>query len=451
MGRQSQRLIMVMPAVARGREEFLSLSHSPWKTDDWFVSPWNFAGEATSGLRPPATLRIHDETLRDGEQQPGIVFTQDDKVRIAEKLAEAGIHRIEAGTPAASPYDEAAVKEIVKRRLGPQIFVLGRCSIDDVKRAVDCGVDGVSLELPASQHLIEHAYRWTTEKATDLAIGATRYAHEQGLYVSFGPVDASRSDMGQLLKLVRRVASEGHMDGLALVDTYGVLSPHGASYYTRMMRECVNKPLEIHFHNNFGLAAANTVMAVLEGGEVVHSTVTGIGEGGGNCPMIEVVMTLRILYGVDAGIRYELLQELSDMVTALAGRLPNHPFVGEESYDVESGTVVTWHRNCRKRYPTDVMPVVPSLVGHREPRYVMGKLSGLASIAIWAGDLDIALSSEQQAEVLRRVKQCANSVKRQLSEDEFRRIADDVKARGEATPGEAAAKQARDARDSQRQ
>jgi len=400
----------------------------PWKSDNWFVSPWNFVDEVTAGFHPPAKLRIHDVTLRDGEQQAGIVFTKDEKVRIAEKLAEAGIHRIEAGTPAVSPNDEAAIKEIVKRKLGPEIFVLSRCMIDDVKRAVDCGVDGVTIEIPSSEHLVEHSYKWTMEKATELSIKATRFAHEQGLYVSFFPVDATRSNIDWFLKLIERVAAEGHMDALGLVDTFGVLSPHGASYYTRTIRKRISKPLEVHFHNNFGMAVANTVMAVLEGGEVIHSTITGIGEGGGNCPMIEAVMALRILYGVDAGIKYEMLNELSELVTALAGRLPNRPFVGEETYDVESGMVVSWHRNSRSAYPTETVPIAPSLVGHRDPRYVMGKKSGIDSVAIWAERLSIELNADQSAEVLRRVKLYSHDVKRQLTESEFKRIAADVKA-----------------------
>mgnify|MGYP001076067367 FL=1 len=266
------------------------------------------------------------------------------------------------------------------------------------------------------------------EKATELSIKATRYAHEQGLYVSFFPVDATRSNIEWFLKLIERVAAEGHMDALGLVDTFGVLSPHGASYYTRTIRKRISKPLEVHFHNNFGMAVANTVMAVLEGGEVIHSTITGIGEGGGNCPMIEAVMALRILYGVDAGIKYEMLNELSELVTSLAGRLPNRPFVGEETYDVESGMVVSWHRNSRSTYPTETVPISPSLVGHRDPRYVMGKKSGIDSIAIWAERLNLELNADQGAEVLRRVKLYSHDVKRQLTESEFKRIAADVKA-----------------------
>ncbi len=402
----------------------------PWKNDNWFVSPWNFADEVTAGFNPPARLRIHDVTLRDGEQQAGIVFTRDEKIRIAEKLAEAGVHRIEAGTPAVSPNDEAAIKEIVKRKLGPEIFVLSRCMLDDVKLAVDCGVDGVTIEIPSSEHLVEHSYKWPMEKAIELSIKATRFAHEQGLYVSFFPVDATRSNIDWFLRLIERVAAEGHMDALGLVDTFGVLSPHGASYYTRTMRARISKPLEVHFHNNFGMAVANTIMSVLEGGEVIHSTVTGIGEGGGNCPMIEATMALRILYGIDAGLKYEMFSQLYDLVTALAGRGPNRPFVGEETYDVESGMVVTWHRNSRATHPRETVPIDPALVGHRGPRYVMGKKSGIDSIAIWADELGVTLDAEQSAEVLRRVKLYSHDAKRQLTEEEFKEIAGAVKSGG---------------------
>ena len=400
----------------------------PWKTDQWFVSPWNFVDEVTAGFNPPAKLRIHDVTLRDGEQQAGIVFTRDEKVHIAEKLAEAGIHRIEAGTPAVSPNDEAAIKEIVKRKLGPEIFVLSRCMIDDVKRAVDCGVDGVTIEIPSSEHLVEHSYKWTMEKATDLSIKATQFAHEQGLYVSFFPVDATRSNIDWFMQLIQRVAAEGHMDALGLVDTFGVLSPHGASYYTRTMKKRITKPLEVHFHNNFGMAVANTIMSVLEGGEVIHSTVTGIGEGGGNCPMIDAVMALRILYGVDAGLRYEVLTDLANLVYELAGTGPNLPFIGENTYDVESGMVVSWHRNSRETYPRETVPIDPAIVGHRGPRYVMGKKSGIDSIGIWSEKLNIQLDKEQGMETLRRVKLLSHDLKRQLTEEEFADIANAVRA-----------------------
>ena len=158
---------------------------TPWKTDNWFVSPWNYVDEVTKGFNPPKKVRIHDVTLRDGEQQAGIIYTKDDKVRIAEKLAEAGVHRIETGMPAVSPMDEAAIREIVKRNLGPEIFCFSRCIVDDVKRAADCGVSGVVIEIPVSAHMVDQAYRWPLEKAIDLSIKATAAAKEQGLYTVF--------------------------------------------------------------------------------------------------------------------------------------------------------------------------------------------------------------------------------------------------------------------------
>jgi len=193
-------------------------------------------------------VKVHDITLRDSEQQAGITFTKDDKIRIAEKLAEVGVHHIEAGMPAVSPQDEAAVREIVKRNLGPEIFCFSRCMVDDVKRAADCGVTGVVMEIPASEHLIKYAYQWSLEKAIDLSIKATITAKEMGLYTVFFTIDATRAEMDWFLDLIEKVATEGHMDALSLVDTFGVLSPHGASYFTKKVKERINKPLEIHFH-----------------------------------------------------------------------------------------------------------------------------------------------------------------------------------------------------------
>ncbi|MBV8732321.1 MAG: pyruvate carboxyltransferase, partial [Acidobacteriia bacterium] len=237
------------------------MPQQPWKTDQWFVSPWNFDNAVRSEFHFPQSIQIHDITLRDGEQQTGVIFTKDDKIRIAEGLAEAGVHRIEAGMPVVSPSETAAIKEIVKRNLGPRIFAFSRCMVDDVKRAVDCGVSGVVMEVPSSQHIIQYAYQWPLERAIQLSIESTAYAHEQGLEVVFFPIDFTRADMTWVLDLILRVANEGHMDALALVDTFGVVSPHAMQYLVRQVKARVNKRLEAHFHMDFGMGVANTIMA----------------------------------------------------------------------------------------------------------------------------------------------------------------------------------------------
>ncbi|MGD0627608.1 MAG: pyruvate carboxyltransferase [Thermodesulfobacteriota bacterium] len=403
---------------------------SLWKTENWYVSPWNYLEEVTKGFNPPKKVRIHDVTLRDGEQQAGIIFTKDDKIRIAEKLAEIGVHRIETGMPAVSPPDEAAIKEIVKRKLGPEIFCFTRCMVDDVKRAADCGVTGIVIEIPASAHLVEHAYQWPLEKAIDLSIKATAFAKEQGLYTVFFTIDGTRTDMDWLLKLVNRVATEGHMDAFTLVDTFGVLSPQGASYFTRKVKEGVKKPLEIHFHSDFGLGVANTIMAVLSGAEVLHTTVGGIGERCGNAPMEETVLALLTLYGIDVGIDYSKMNELSQLVMGLAGIEPpaNRPFIGSRAYTIESGIVTSWYKNAFEKDPTFIFPVHPKFVGHTMPEILMGKKSGVDNVAIWAKKLGLQLNDQQTLAVLNQVKLKSHDLKRVLTEKEFKEIVNRMEA-----------------------
>ena len=404
---------------------------TPWKTDNWFVSPWNYLKEVTKDFHPPKKVKIHDITLRDGEQQAGVIFTKDDKIRIAEKLAEAGVHRIEAGMPAVSPRDEAALREIVKRNLKSEIFCFCRCVVDDVKRAADCGVKGIVIEIPASAQLLEQAYKWPLEKAIDLSIKATAFAKEKGLYTVFFTIDGTRTDLKWLLDLVDRVSKEGHMDAFTLVDTFGVLSPHAATYFTQKVKERVSKPLEIHFHSDFGLGVANTIMAVLSGAEVIHSTVTGIGERAGNAPMEETALALLTMYGIDVGIDYSKLNELSKLVQTLSGtEIPsNRPFIGKEAYTIESGIVTGWFKNAFEKNPTTVFPVHPDFVGHDAPKILMGKKSGADNIEIWSKKLGIELNEEESLAVLQEVKLKSHDLKRVLDEGEFKEIVKKVKAR----------------------
>jgi isopropylmalate/homocitrate/citramalate synthase len=406
------------------------MSKQPWKTDKWFVSPWNFADEVREGLHFADQIKIHDITLRDGEQQTGIIFTRDDKIRIAEALAEAGVHRIEAGMPAVSASDEAAIREIAKRNLGPEIYAFSRCMIEDVKRAADCGVSGVVTEIPASEHLIEYAYKWPLEKAIDLSIQATNFAHEQGLKVVFFLIDFSRSDINWVLDLVTRVADEGHMDSLALVDTFGVVSPHAMRYFVRHVQARIDKPLEAHFHQDFGVGVANTLIALAEGVEVAHTTVLGIGERAGNAPLEELVTGLLTMYGVDVGMDYSKLYGLAKLVEELSGhKVPtNKPVVGDQLFQIESGIVTSWLRNVGHEHVTEVFPIHWELVGQQPGGSALGKGSGVDSVKMWSEQMDVELSDDQAMDVLLRVKQFALDTKRLLNKDDFRKIVGQVVA-----------------------
>ncbi len=403
---------------------------TPWFTNRWFTSPHNFAPEVRAGLRFPETIQFHDITLRDGEQQAGVVFTKDDKIRIAEKLAEVGVHRIEAGMPTVSRADEEAIKEIVKRRLGPKIFAFSRCMVSDIRRAADCGVDGVVVEIPSSEHIIELGYEWPLQKAIDLSVEATRYAKERGLYVVFFPIDASRADPSWFVNLIEHVATHGHMDALVLVDTFGGASPHASAYFTEKVAARIKKPLEAHFHDDFGMAVANTIMSLSRGAEVAHVTVSSLGERAGNCALEDLALSLLTLYGIDTELRYEKLYELSKLVRELANVPipPNRPIVGDMIFKVESGIIATWLARLKDKRPVELFPFHWSLVGHDPAEIVLGKGSGRDSILYYLSALgyDILPEDSRLDEILVRVKERSLDKKGLLEIDEFRAIVEEV-------------------------
>jgi isopropylmalate/homocitrate/citramalate synthase len=405
------------------------MSEHPWKTDQYFVSPWNYQPEVTAEFSPPKKLEIHDVTLRDGEQQAGVEFTADEKVRIAEKLAEAGVQRIEAGLPAVSPSDAMAVKRIAAAGLPARIFAFSRCMVDDVKRALDTGVKAVVMEVPSSEHIIKYAYRWEYERAIELTIESTRFAHENGMFVSFFPIDSTRADITSFLNMIEIIARDGHMDSLALVDTFGVLSPQAAAFMTRKVRERISKPLEAHFHMDFSLGVANTVTAVAHGVGTVQVSVTGIGERAGNTPLEDTVMALKTMYGIDSGIDFTKLYGLSKLVREISGvSVPsNRGIVGDRIFHVESGIIASWVKNVGSERLTEAFPFRPEMVGQTGPEIVLGKGSGLDSVMIWLDKLGFPPANEEQTmAILTEVKSTSLQKKGLLGEDDFRKIAQGV-------------------------
>lgn len=405
------------------------MADQPWKTDQYFVSPWNYQPEVTAEFSPPATLEVHDVTLRDGEQQAGVEFTADEKVRIAERLAEAGVQRIEAGLPAVSPSDAMAVKRIAAAGLPARIFAFSRCMVEDVKRALDTGVKAVVMEVPSSEHIIKYAYRWEYERAIELTIESTRFAHENGMFVSFFPIDSTRADITTFLNMIEIIARDGHMDSLALVDTFGVLSPQAAAFMTRKVKERISKPLEAHFHMDFSLGVANTVTAVAHGVGTVQVSVTGIGERAGNTPLEDTVMALKTMYGIESGIDFSKLYGLSKLVRELAGVPvpPNRGIVGDRIFHVESGIIASWVKNVGSERLTEAFPFRPEMVGQTGPQIVLGKGSGLDSVMIWLDKLGFPPANEEQTmAILTEVKSTSLQKKGLLSEDDFRKIAQGV-------------------------
>lgn len=397
----------------------------PWKTGQWFTSPWNYASQVRESLHFPEHIRIHDVTLRDGEQQTGIVFRRQEKVAIARKLAEAGVHRIEAGMPAVSAEDEAAIKDIVSLGLSSEIFSFARCMPGDVKLAKECGVKGIITEIPSSDHIIRNAYGKTMEWAIQSSIETTLAAKEAGLYTVFFTIDSTRSDLNRLMDLVEKVATEGHMDAMTLADSFGGCTPQAIGMVVAKLRARFRQPIEIHCHEDFGLGVANTIAALAAGASVAHVTVSATGERAGNVPLEDTVMALRCLYGIDTGIRTELFYGLSKLVQKLSGfdLPPNRPIVGDALYHIESGIVTMFHRRCREREPLEYIPFAPEMVGRPGVDIALGKGSGIANIEEHLERRRLEATAEQTNEILARVKQLSIDKKSLLTAQEFDDIA----------------------------
>ena len=395
--------------------------NQPWHTESWFTSPWNHSDDVRGQLEFAPRVEIHDVTLRDGEQQAGVAFSADDKVRIAHALAEAGVHRIEAGLPAVSAEDFTAVKKIASMGLPSRVYAFSRCMLDDVNRAIDCGVDGVVMEIPSSRHLIELGYRWSVERAVDLSVEATERAHEAGLEISFFPIDATRASVRDYLDLIERVARDGHLDSLGLVDTFGVLTPQAVPGFVRASRERLGVPLEAHFHMDYGLGVANSLIAACNGVGVIQTTVSGLGERAGNTPMEELVVALLTLYDLDVGIDTRRLTGLARLVGELSGveQPSNRAVTGRRLFQVESGIIANWVSNVWDVDRTEAVPYLPELVGQSGPEIVLGKGSGLDNVDHWLDRLGLTAGEAQRTDILQRVKQFGLEHKRLLTEEEF--------------------------------
>lgn len=402
--------------------------NQPWKTDRWFTSPWNWEPEVREQLHFPPQVRIHDVTLRDGEQQTGIVMRRADKVAIARKLAEAGVHRIEAGMPAVSTEDEMAIRDIVELGLPSQIFSFARCMPQDVKLAKDCGVYGIITEIPSSEHIIRNAYGKTLEWAIQASIETTLAAKEAGLYTVFFTIDSTRSEPERLLDLIDKVATDGHMDAMTIADSFGGCTPQAIAMFVKRYKARFKQPLEIHCHEDFGLGVINTIAALANGAEVAHVTVTGTGERAGNVPLEDTVMALHALYGVDTGVKTEKFYELSKLVQELTGiTVPkNRPIVGDWLYRIESGIVAMFHRRCRNVEPLEYIPFAPEMVGRPPVDIALGKGSGLANIEEHLERRGRTAGPEQAAEILKRVKERSVEKKGLLTDEEFDEILADV-------------------------
>lgn len=387
----------------------------------WWVSPYNFKPEVLASRKGPKKVLIHDATLRDGEQTPGVVFRKEDKVRIAKALDKVGVDRIEAGMPAVSNEDFEAIGEISGLGLKAKIFTFARAMAEDVDKALACGSNGVVIEVPIGYPKLVHQFKWTWEDVARKTAPVINYAKSKGLYTLFFPYDATRAREEDLDSLFEFIMRESPPDSVGLVDTMGCASPEAIAYLVRKYKALTGGlSIEIHTHNDFGLGVATELAAVGAGADVVHSCVNGLGERTGNAALEELILGLELLYGYDTSYDIGALKELSLLVESLSGvRIAqNKPVVGEENFTRESGIGV----NLVMENPLAMFATHPQVTG-RKGKIVLGKKSGKPSIVYKLKELGLGdLGEEDMAEVLGEVKRRGNEERRLLSDAEFAAI-----------------------------
>ena len=397
--------------------------HEP---DRWWVSPYNFVPEVRDTLNLPPQVQIHDATLRDGEQTPGVVFSIDDKIAIASKLNEVGIERIEAGMPAVSPQDAEAIRQISSLGLSSKIFTFARAMRQDIDMALECGADGVVIEVPIGYPKITTQFGWTWEDVFKKSRDVINYARENGLYALFFPYDTTRARPEDLENLCRAVMNESPPDAIGIVDTMGCATPEAIRYMVRWVKEMTGLPIEIHTHNDFGMGVATELAAVTAGAEVVHSCANGLGERTGNAAMEELILGLDLLYGYDTGYRLDLLPELADLVSQVSN-IPiarNKPVLGHGNFIRESGIGIQYVMHD----PLVMFGTHPKLTG-RSGQVVLGKKSGKASIQYKLEELGIqGVGEDKLDDILGAVKEKGIAKKDILTDDEFIDIVKSVAA-----------------------
>ncbi len=383
----------------------------------WWVSPYNFVPEVREQLQLPPRVQIHDATLRDGEQTPGVVFTVDDKLAIASMLSEVGVERIEAGLPAVSPQDAEAISEISKLGLNAKIFTFARALKQDIDMALECSADGVVIEVPIGYPKLVTQFGWTWEDVFKKSRDVINYAREQGLYAVFFPYDTTRARVEDLENLCKAIMNESPPDSIGIVDTMGCATPEAIRYMVRWVKEMTGLPIEIHTHNDFGMGVATELAAVTAGAEVVHSCANGLGERTGNAAMEELMLGLDLLYGYDTGYKLDKLPELAELVSGISN-IPiarNKPVLGHGNFIRESGIGIQYVMHD----PLVMFGTHPALTG-RSGEVVLGKKSGKASILYKLEELAIdGVSEDQVGDILGAVKQKGIAKKDILTDTEF--------------------------------
>lgn len=372
----------------------------------------SFSGTAADHADRPWII---DTTLRDGEQAPGVVFSADEKRRIAQLLAEAGVDELEVGYPAISPNEQETIRTIVSLGLPARLTAWSRAKWSDIEAAARSGTEGVHISFPLSPlylELMHRDYDWVREQLGELVARA----RELFDFVSVGAQDATRTSAELLQQFVEEARRSG-AQRVRLADTVGVATPLAVAGLGRLLSKPEGPILEFHAHDDLGMATANAYTALESGFGAVSVSVTGLGERAGNAALEELAMALALAGRHTCAINTQKLPQLCQTV-ATASRRPIQPqkaVVGAAVFQHESGI----HCAALLKDPLSYQPFLPALAGRESHELVIGKHSGSAAIRHYFENRGRTLTREEAHELLSAVREAADSRKRSLRPDEL--------------------------------
>ena len=355
-----------------------------------------------------------DTTLRDGEQTPGVSLSSEKKIEIALKLNELGVDVIEAGFAAVSEGEMNAIKTISSMGLSSKICSMARVLTRDIDAVLESGATHINLVVPTSDIHLKYKLKKSREDIITLVEKAVSYAKDHGLHVELSAEDSTRSDMKFLTK-VFKTGVECGADRLCPCDTVGVMTPEKIyDFYINLKKEFKDVPLSVHCHDDLGLAAANTLFAVMAGADEVHATMNGLGERAGNAALEEVAVILKAAYGLEMNLKTELLYPTSRVISRLTGIpvQPNKAVVGENAFTHESGI----HTHGVLANAVTYEPIPPEMVGFKR-RITVGKHAGTHGIKALLESWGLKPTEEEVKEIFRRVKDLGDKGKKVTDAD----------------------------------
>lgn len=362
---------------------------------------------------------IDDTTLRDGEQTAGVVFSRREKITIARMLDSIGVQEIECGIPAMGDEERDSIKALVDLGLNARLITWNRALVPEIAASIACGVSAVDISLSVSDQMISRKLRKDRAAVKEQLKVALGFAKQHDLYVSVGGEDASRADTGFLIELMEITRSLGG-DRFRFCDTLGIMDPFSMFEKISLLRQAVPEvDIEVHTHNDLGMATANAIAGIKAGARFVNTTINGLGERAGNAALEEVVMGLKHACGRDTGIDTHRFREMSLFVARASHRpLPvSKPVVGERVFAHESGL----HADGVIKDPRNYEGFDPAEVG-LERQIIVGKHSGSNGLIERFRTIGISLDRQQADALLARVRVMAARYKRDLSNVELLKI-----------------------------